>query len=47
MHISERVRVGVPTPEAQVKTSDASAVIVDNDDLLVMRPELHIVYGTR
>ena len=36
MHVSERVCVGVPPAEAQVKTSDAGAVIIDNDDLLVM-----------
>ena len=29
----------VPSSEAEVKSTDASIVVVDNDDFLVVRPE--------
>lgn len=43
MNIGERVVVGVPATEAEVKTADAGAVLVHHDNFLVMRPELDIV----
>ena len=43
MHVGERVVVGVPTPEAQVEAADAGAVLVHDDDFLVVRPELDII----
>lgn len=43
MNVSERVVVGVPAAEAKIKATNASAMVVDNDDLLVMRPELDVV----
>ena len=43
VRISEGMRVRVPAPEAQVETADASTVIVDDHDLLVMGPELNVI----
>ena len=43
VHVRERVRVRVPAPEAQVEPADARVVVVDDDDLLVVRPELDVV----
>ena len=39
VHIGERVRMRVPSSEAEIKSTDASIVVVDNDDFLVVRPE--------
>lgn len=44
MNICERVIVGVPAAEAEVETADARVVVVDNDDFLVMRPVLDVIY---
>ena len=35
----------VPAAEAEVEPADARAVVVDDDDLLVVRPELDIICG--
>ena len=43
VHVRERVRVRVPAPEAEVEPADARVVVVDDDDLLVVRPELDVV----
>lgn len=43
VHVRERVRVSVPTTEAQVEPADARAMLVDDNDLLVVRPELDVV----
>ena len=43
VHVRERVRVRVPAPETEVEPADARVVVVDDDDLLVVRPELDVV----
>jgi hypothetical protein len=43
MNISQRMVMGIPSAEAEVKTTDRRPVVVDNDHLLVMRPELDTV----
>ncbi len=43
VHVRKRVRVRVPPTEAQVQAADAGVVVVDDDDLLVVRPEFDIV----
>lgn len=43
VHVGERVRLGVPASEAEVQPADAGAVIIHDDDFLVMRPELYTV----
>ena len=37
--VGKWVIVSVPASEAEVKSTDASIVVVDNDDFLVVRPE--------
>lgn len=44
MHVREGVRVRVPAAEAQVQPADARVVVVDDDDLFVVRPELDGVW---
>jgi hypothetical protein len=46
MRIRQGVCVSVPATVAQVETTNASVVVVNNDDLLVVRPELNRVFGT-
>lgn len=38
--------VSIPTTKAQVETTDTSSVVVDDYNLLVVRPELNVVLGT-
>ena len=37
----------IPSSEAEVKSTDASIVVVDNNDFLVVRPELDVIYRAR
>jgi hypothetical protein len=45
-----RVRIGkgmilcIPAPKTNVKTANTRAMIVDDNDFLVMRPKLDIIY---
>ena len=41
--VSKRVVMGVPAAEAEIKTADTCAVLVYDDDLFVVRPELDVV----
>ena len=41
--VCKRVRVRVPTAEAEVETANARVMVVDDDDLLVVGPELNII----
>ena len=43
MNISQRMVMRIPSAEAEVKTTDGRPVVVDNDHLLVMRPETDTV----
>jgi hypothetical protein len=42
--VGEGVILGVPTAKANVKTPNAPAMIIDNNDFLVVRPNLDIIY---
>ena len=44
MRVRKGMVVGVPAPEAQVKAADARPVIIDHHDLLMMGPELDIIW---
>jgi hypothetical protein len=39
VHVCEGVRVRVPAAKAEVESADTRVVVVDDDDLLVVRPE--------
>jgi hypothetical protein len=43
VNISQRVVVSIPSPEAKIQATDSRKVIVNNDDLLVVGPELNAV----
>jgi hypothetical protein len=43
VNISQRMVVSIPSPEAKIQATDSRKVIVNNDDLLVVRPELDAV----
>jgi hypothetical protein len=45
VHVGKWVVVRVPAAEAEVETADARVVVVDEDDLLVVRPVLDVIYG--
>lgn len=47
VRVGERVVVRVPPPEANVEPADARAVIVDDDDFLVVGPKLDIICRIR
>lgn len=42
--IGKRVILGIPTTKTNVKATNTRAMIVDNDDFLVVGPELDIIY---
>ena len=44
MYVGEWVILGIPTSEANVKATNTRAMIIDNNDFLVVRPQLHIIY---
>ena len=44
VRVGERVRVCVPAAEAEVEPADARAVVVDDDDLFVVRPVFDVVW---
>jgi hypothetical protein len=46
MGVRERVRVCVPAAEAEIEAADAGAVVVDHNELLVMRPVFDVVFGS-
>lgn len=43
MNICKWMVMRVPSPEAEVETADRCVVVVDDDDFLVVRPELNRV----
>jgi hypothetical protein len=42
--VGKGVILGVPAAKAHVKTPDARAMIIDDNDFLVVRPKLDIIY---
>jgi hypothetical protein len=44
MRIGKGMILGVPAAKANVKTADTRAMIVDDNDFLVVRPKLDIIY---
>ena len=43
MHIREGMRVRIPATETEVETADTCIVVIDDDDLFMVRPELDVV----
>jgi hypothetical protein len=43
MSIGEWVVVSIPATEAEVKPTNTSVMVVDKNNFLMMRPELHII----
>lgn len=43
MNVGERVRVRVPAAKAEVEASYGGVAVIDNDNFLVVRPELDTV----
>lgn len=39
MNVGERMVMAIPSPITEVEAANASKVVVDNDDLLVVGPE--------
>jgi len=46
MNISKRMVVRVPSAKAEIQTADTGKVVVNDDDLFVVRPEFDRVLGT-
>lgn len=46
MDVRQGMVVGIPSSEAQVQATNSSKVVVDNNDLFVVGPELDAVLGT-
>ena len=44
MRIGKRMILGVPAAKTNVKTTNTRAMIVDDNDFLVVRPKLDIIY---
>lgn len=44
MRIGKRMILGVPAAKTNVKTANTRAMIIDNNDFLVVRPKLDIIY---
>ena len=42
--VRQRVILGVPTAKTNVKTANTSAMVVNDNDFLVVRPKLDIIY---
>lgn len=43
MNVSQRMVMSIPSPEAEIQATDSRKMIVNNDDLFVMGPELNAV----
>jgi hypothetical protein len=44
MRVGKWVILGVPAAKTNIKTADTCAMIIDNNNFLVMRPKLDIIY---
>ena len=44
VHIREGMGMRVPSAKAEIEASNARVVVVDDHDLLMMGPELNIIY---
>ena len=45
MRVSERMVISIPATKTDVKAADASAVIINDDNFLVVGPEFDVVCG--
>jgi hypothetical protein len=44
VYVGKRVILGIPTTKTNIKAANTRAMVIDNDNLLVMGPKLDIVY---